>query len=323
MSVTDMLTPRIVQVETVSPNVSRVTIEPLNRGFGYTLGYALRRVLLSSLQGAAVTECEIDGVLHEYSSIEGVQEDVIDVMLNLKNLAVILHEGESAEIILSANEAGEVKAESFSVPSNVEIVNKDLVIAHLTADVDFRLKALVQKSRGYRSVNQAESDGEIERSPNVLYLDASFSPIKRIAYRVEAARVEQHTNLDKLIIDIESNGTIDPEQAIRQAASILHEQIAVFVDLESTEIKEEEKIEIQIDPILLRPVDDLELTVRSANCLKAENINNIGDLIRRTEVELLKTPNLGKKSLNEIKEVLAAHGLELGTELEHWPVNNH
>lgn len=323
MSVTDMLTPRIVHVETLSPNVSRVTIEPLNRGFGYTLGYALRRVLLSSLQGVAVTECEIEGVLHEYSSIEGVQEDVIDVMLNLKNLALILHEGDTAEITLVANKAGVVTAAAFEVPHNVEIVNKDHVIAHLTADTDFRLKAKIRKSRGYLSVSQAEADGELVRSPNVLYLDASFSPIRRIAYRVEAARVEQHTNLDKLIIDIESNGTINPEQAIREAAAILHEQIAVFVELKTTDIDEEEEVEIYVDPILLRPVDDLELTVRSANCLKAENINYIGDLVRRTEVELLKTPNLGKKSLNEIKEVLAAHGLELGTVLEHWPVNTH
>ena len=254
--------------------------------------------------------------MHEYSGIEGVSEDVIDVLLNLKGLALILHEGERAEMRLSVNKAGEVKASDFSAPSNVEICNPDHVIAHLTQDVSFSMTVVVEKGRGYRVATQ-EID-TATHAPNVLRVDASFSPIKRIAYRVEAARVEQHTDLDKLVIDIESNGTIDPEQAIREAATILHKQIAVFVNLESTEVEAEYEEEVQVDPVLLRPVDDLELTVRSANCLKAENINNIGDLVRRTEVELLKTPNLGKKSLNEIKEVLAAHGLELGMDLENW-----
>ena len=314
MALSELLTPRIVKIQEMGLNTSRVTLEPLERGFGYTLGTALRRVLLSSIEGAAVTECEIDGVLHEYSGIEGVSEDVIDVLLNLKGLALILHEGERAEMRLSVNKAGEVKASDFSAPSNVEICNPDHVIAHLTQDVSFSMTVVVEKGRGYRVATQ-EID-TATHAPNVLRVDASFSPIKRIAYRVEAARVEQHT--DKLVIDIESNGTIDPEQAIREAATILHKQIAVFVNLESTEVEAEYEEEVQVDPVLLRPVDDLELTVRSANCLKAENINNIGDLVRRTEVELLKTPNLGKKSLNEIKEVLAAHGLELGMDLENW-----
>ena len=217
---------------------------------------------------------------------------------------------------LSISKIGEIKASDFTVPSNLEICNPDHVIAHLTQNVPFNMNVIVEKGRGYRVATQ-ELDSTTH-APNVLRVDASFSPIKRIAYRVEAARVEQHTDLDKLVIDIESNGTIDPEQAIREAATILHKQIAVFVNLESTEIEAEYEEEVQVDPVLLRPVDDLELTVRSANCLKAENINNIGDLVRRTEVELLKTPNLGKKSLNEIKEVLAAHGLELGMDLENW-----
>ena len=229
---------------------------------------------------------------------------------------MILHEGDRAEMRLSANKVGEVKASDFTVPSNIEICNPDHVIAHLTQNVPFSMTVVVEKGRGYRVATQ-END-TATHAPNVLRVDASFSPIKRIAYRVEAARVEQHTDLDKLVIDIESNGTIDPEQAIREAATILHKQIAVFVNLESTEVEAEYEEEVQVDPVLLRPVDDLELTVRSANCLKAENINNIGDLVRRTEVELLKTPNLGKKSLNEIKEVLAAHGLELGMDLENW-----
>ena len=313
MALSELLTPRIVKIQEIGLNMSRVTLEPLERGFGYTLGTALRRVLLSSIEGAAVTECEIDGVLHEYSAIEGVSEDVIDVLLNLKGLALILHEGERAEMRLSVSKAGAVKAGQFKAPASIEICNPEHIIAHLTQDVPFNMTVVVEKGRGYQVAAQ-----ENNATPNILRIDASFSPIKRIAYRVEAARVEQHTELDKLVIDIESNGTIDPEQAIRQAATILHKQIAVFVNLESTEIEAEAVEEAQVDPVLLRPVDDLELTVRSANCLKAENINNIGDLVRRTEVELLKTPNLGKKSLNEIKEVLAAHGLELGMDLDNW-----
>jgi len=313
MALSELLTPRIVKIQEIGLNMSRVTLEPLERGFGYTLGTALRRVLLSSIEGAAVTECEIDGVLHEYSAIEGVSEDVIDVLLNLKGLALILHEGERAEMRLSVSKAGIVKAGQFKAPASIEICNPEHIVAHLTQDVPFNMTVVVEKGRGYQVAAQ-----ENNATPNILRIDASFSPIKRIAYRVEAARVEQHTDLDKLVIDIESNGTIDPEQAIRQAATILHKQIAVFVNLESTEIEAEAVEEAQVDPVLLRPVDDLELTVRSANCLKAENINNIGDLVRRTEVELLKTPNLGKKSLNEIKEVLAAHGLELGMDLDNW-----
>ena len=317
MALSELLTPRIVQIKELGLNTSRVTLEPLERGFGYTLGTTLRRVLLSSLEGAAITQCEIDGVLHEYSAIEGVREDVIDVLLNLKGVALIMHEGERAEMHLSVNKAGDVKASAFNAPSNIEIVNPDHVIAHLTSDVSFKMRVVVEKGRGYQVVSD-ETESETS-SPNMLRLDASFSPIRRIAYRVEQARVEQRTDLDKLIIDIESNGTVNPEQAIRDAATILHHQISVFVDLESTDIEDESEVEIHVDPVLLRPVDDLELTVRSANCLKAENINNIGDLVRRTEVELLKTPNLGKKSLNEIKEVLAAHGLELGMDIENWP----
>lgn len=320
MALTELLTPRIVQIKEIGPNTSRVMLEPLERGFGYTLGTALRRVLLSSIEGAAITECDIEGVLHEYSAIEGVKEDVIDVLLNLKNVALVMPDLDRAEIKLSVNKAGDVVAGDFELPAGVSIVNPEYVIAHLTEDAPFAMRAVVEKGRGYRVVSQVADDAESVRA-NVLKLDASFSPIRRIAYRVEQARVEQRTDLDKLIIDIESNGTIDPEQAIRDAATILHNQIRVFVDLESTDVETEAEEEIHIDPVLLRPVDDLELTVRSANCLKAENINNIGDLVRRTEVELLKTPNLGKKSLNEIKEVLAAHNLELGMDIQNWPQN--
>lgn len=316
MALTELLTPRIVQIKEIMPNSSRVTLEPLEKGFGDTLGTAFRRVLLSSIAGAAVTECEIDGVLHEYSAIEGVREDVIDVLLNLKGLALIMHECERAEMHLFVDKKGKVTAKDFSTPSNIEIVDPDYVIAHLTQDIPFKMRVVVEKGRGYRVVSD---DDQLEsRTANVLRLDATFSPIKRIAYRVEQARVEQRTNLDKLIIDIESNGTIKPEQAIREAATILHRQLTFFVDLQPIGVEPEVIEESVIDPVLLRPVDDLELTVRSANCLKAENINTIGDLVRRTEVELLKTPNLGKKSLNEIKEVLSSHNLELGMDIENW-----
>lgn len=322
MALSELLTPRIVQIKEIGPNTSRVTLEPLERGFGYTLGTALRRVLLSSIEGAAITECNIEGVLHEYSAIEGVKEDVIDVLLNLKGVALIMPDLERAEMKLSVSKVGVVTAGDFQAPAGVKIANPDYVIAHLTQDKPFSMTVVVEKGRGYRVVSQDNEDKDAETvKANVLRLDASFSPVRRIAYRVEQARVEQRTDLDKLIIEIESNGTIDPEQAIREAATILHNQIRVFVKLESTEVVEEQEEEIHIDPVLLSPVDDLELTVRSANCLKAENINSIGDLVRRTEVELLKTPNLGKKSLNEIKEVLAARGLELGMDIENWPQN--
>ena len=318
MALSELLTPRIVQIKEIGPNTSRIMLEPLERGFGYTLGTAMRRVLLSLIEGAAITECNIEGVLHEYSGIDGVKEDVIDVLLNLKGVGISMPDLDRAEIRLSVAEAGPVTAGHFQLPAGVKIVNPDCVIAHLTENVPFTLTAVVEKGRGYRVVSQVDEEEESVKS-NVLRLDATFTPVRRIAYRVEQARVKQRTDLDKLIIDIESNGTIDPEQAIRDAARILHAQLQVFVNLESTERENEEQEQVYIDPVLLRPVDDLELTVRSANCLKAEKINNIGDLVRCTEVELLKTPNLGKKSLNEIKEVLAAHNLELGMDIDNWP----
>lgn len=316
MALSELLTPRIVQIKEIGLNTTRVTLEPFESGFGDTLGTALRRVLLSSINGAAVTECEIEGVLHEYSGIPGVSEDVIDVLLNLRGLAVILHDGEQAEMHLSVNKAGVIKASSFKAPANVEICNPDHVIAHLTQNVPLNIKVLVERGRGYQAFSQDKDS--VSTSPSKLKVNSSFSPVKKIAYRVEAARVEHRTNLDRLIIDIETNGTIDPERAIREAATIIYNQMAVFVNLKATDIEPVHVEEVYVDPVLLRPVDDLELTVRSANCLKAENINSIGDLVRRTEFELLKTPNLGKKSLNEIKEVLATHGLELGMDIENW-----
>ena len=317
-SSSEFLKPRNVDVQQADSTHARVTLEPLERGFGYTLGTALRRILLSSMPGAAVTEVKIAGVLHEYSSIEGVQEDVIEILLNLKNLALRMHGREEAVLSLKKKGPGVVTAGDVQEEHDVEVVDPDYVICNLTKAGELEMELKVNRGRGYQPVEARVAKDET-KTIGVMQLDASFSPVSRVSYTVENARVEQRTDLDKLIIDIETNGTIDPEEAIRRAATILHEQIAVFVNLEET--RQEEKAEAlpEVDPLLLRPVDDLELTVRSANCLKAENIYYIGDLIQRTEVELLKTPNLGKKSLTEIKDVLAQRGLSLGMKLENWP----
>ncbi|MBR9911322.1 MAG: DNA-directed RNA polymerase subunit alpha [Gammaproteobacteria bacterium] len=318
-AVNEFLTPRHIDVTEIGPTRARVVLEPLERGFGHTLGNALRRILLSSMPGCAVTEVEIDGVLHEYSAIEGVQEDVIEILLNLKGVAVVMHGKDHAVLTLSSKGPGVVTAGDIQVDHEVEITNPDHVIANITGDVALNMKLTVARGRGYQPADARRNDEEETRAIGRLQLDASFSPVQRLAYQVESARVEQRTDLDKLILDLETNGTIDPEEAIRRAATILQQQLAVFVDLEGEKEAEPEEKEEEIDPVLLRPVDDLELTVRSANCLKAENIYYIGDLIQRTEVELLKTPNLGKKSLTEIKDILASRGLSLGMRLENWP----
>lgn len=318
-AVNEFLTPRHIDVTEVSPNRAKVVLEPLERGFGHTLGNALRRILLSSMPGCAITEVEIDGVLHEYSAIEGVQEDVIEILLNLKNVAVIMHGKDQVVLSLSKKGPGAVTAGDIQVDHEVEITNPDHVIANITGDVDLSMTLTVARGRGYQPADARRNDEEETRAIGRLQLDASYSPVKRLAYNVESARVEQRTDLDKLVLDLETNGTIDPEEAIRRAATILQQQLAVFVDLEGEKESEPEQKEEEVDPVLLRPVDDLELTVRSANCLKAENIYYIGDLIQRTEVELLKTPNLGKKSLTEIKDILASRGLSLGMRLENWP----
>lgn len=318
-AVNEFLTPRHIDVTENGPTRAKVVLEPLERGFGHTLGNALRRILLSSMPGCAVTEVEIDGVLHEYSAIEGIREDVIEILLNLKGVAVVMHGKDQAVLSLSKKGPGIVTAGDIQVDHEVEIKNPEHVIANITGDVALNMKLTVSRGRGYQPADARHNDDEETRAIGRLQLDASFSPVKRLAYQVESARVEQRTDLDKLILDLETNGTIDPEEAIRRAATILQQQLAVFVDLEGEkEVVPEEKEE-EIDPVLLRPVDDLELTVRSANCLKAENIYYIGDLIQRTEVELLKTPNLGKKSLTEIKDILASRGLSLGMRLENWP----
>ncbi len=318
-SSTDLLTPRSIDVTEYDDTHARVVLEPLERGFGHTLGNALRRILLSSMPGCAIVEVEIDGVLHEYSAIEGIQEDVIEILLNLKNVAIVLHGKEEVEVTLSKSGVGTVTAADIKCDSNVEIKNPDHVIAHISGNTALNMRLRVMKGRGYQPADARDGGEEETRAIGRLRLDASYSPVRRVSYVVESARVEQRTDLDKLILNLETDGTIEPEDAIRRAATILQQQLAVFVDLESEKQLEPEEREDEIDPILLRPVDDLELTVRSANCLKAESIYYIGDLIQRTEVELLKTPNLGKKSLTEIKDVLASRGLSLGMRLESWP----
>ncbi len=318
-AVNEFLTPRVINVDEKGDTRAQVTLEPLERGFGHTLGNALRRILLSSMPGCAITEVDIDGVDHEYTSMEGVQEDVIEILLNLKGVALVMHGKDSAELVLSKQGPGVVTAADITTDHEVEIRNPDHVVCHLNDKSEIRMTLTVARGRGYSPADSRENPEEETRAIGRLQLDATFSPIQRVSYVVEAARVEQRTDLDKLVLDLETNGTIDPEEAIRRAATILQQQLSVFVDLESEKLEEAAEEEDEVDPILLRPVDDLELTVRSANCLKAENIYYIGDLVQRTEVELLKTPNLGKKSLTEIKDVLASRGLSLGMRLDNWP----
>lgn len=318
MQSNSLLKPRIIDVQNVSPVQARVTMEPFERGFGHTLGNALRRILLSSLPGCAPTEVSIEGVLHEYSTLDGVREDIVDVLLNLKGIVLKLHNRNDVTLKLSKSGDGVVTAADLEIGHDVEIINPDHVIAHLAPGGKIDMEIRVQQGRGYEPANTRPESTESKAIGRIM-LDASFSPVRRVSYMVESARVEQRTDLDRLVIDIETNAAVDPEEAIRYAARVLMDQLSVFADLEGTEPVEEKIEGATIDPVLLRPVDDLELTVRSANCLKAENIYYIGDLIQRTETELLKTPNLGRKSLNEIKEVLATRGLTLGMKLENWP----
>lgn len=318
----NLLKPKTINVEQVSTNRAKVTLEPFERGYGHTLGNALRRVLLSSMVGHAPTEVTIAGVVHEYSSIDGVQEDVVNMLLNLKGVVFKLHNRDEVTLSLRKDGEGVVTAADIQTPHDVEIVNPGHVIATLSAGAKLDMQIKVEKGRGYVPGSLRRSD-DASRSLGRIVLDASFSPVKRVSYTVESARVEQRTDLDKLVLEIETNGSIGPEEAVRASAKILVEQLAVFAQLEGVELsafdQPAQRSSQQFDPILLRPVDELELTVRSANCLKAENIYYIGDLIQRTENELLKTPNLGRKSLNEIKEVLASRGLTLGMKLENWP----
>jgi DNA-directed RNA polymerase subunit alpha len=315
----DFLTPREIAVETISPFHAKITLEPLERGFGHTLGNTIRRILLSSMPGAAIVEVKIDGVLHEYSASPGVQEDVVEILLNLKGIAIKMHGRQEVTLKLNKKGPGPVLAGDIEGEHDVEIVNPNHIIAHLNESGSLNMTLKVMLGRGYQPAVVRTRKSETKTAIGALHIDASFSPVRRVAYAVENARVEQRTDLDKLVIDLETNGTLDPEEAIRRSATILQQQLAVFVDLQSAPLIQEKSLrEDAINPIFHRPVDDLELTVRSANCLKAENIFFIGDLVQRTEGDLLKTPNLGKKSLTEIKNVLAAHGLGLGTKIDGW-----
>ena len=299
------LKPRMVDIQRFSNTRTRLVLEPLERGFGHTLGSAMRRVLLSSMEGSAVVEAQIEGVVHEYSAIDGVQEDVLDILLNMKGLAVKLHDLNEVVLTLSKSGVGPVTAGDIQLPHNVEIVNPEHVIANLTGG-SLSITFKVAKGRGYSPSNTRQTAEDEDRSIGQLYT-------------VESARVENRTDLDKLIIDVDTDGTLDAEDAIKFASTILSDQLSSFVDFTVIEEKKEEPEVAQIAPELLQAIDELDLTVRSANCLKAENIYYVGDLIQRSEMELLKTPNLGKKSLTEIKDVLASKGLSLGMHLDNWP----
>ncbi len=316
ISVIDLLVPTEIQVENVSDTVSKVTLEPFERGFGHTLGNALRRILLSSMPGAAVTDVVIDGISHEYSTIEGVREDVIDILLNLKDMPVKLIEGNEAELKLSVDGPCEVTSSSFEAPGNVELTDADHHVVSLVDKIKLNMSVFVRTGRGYEPADIRDDENN---TVGGLKVDASFSPVKRVSYSVENARFEKRTDLDKLILELETDGTIDARMAIEHSATIMQQQLAAFVDLEAIAEQEAKKEQNDFDPLLLRSIEELELTVRSTNCLKAESIFLIGDLIQRSEFDLLKTPNLGKKSLNEIKDVLASKGLSLGMVLDNWP----
>ena len=316
ISVIDLLVPTEIQVDDVTPNLSKITLEPLERGFGHTLGNALRRILLSSMPGAAVTDVAIDGISHEYSTVEGVREDVIDILLNIKDMPVNVIEGNHAEITLDVTGPCDVLASSFEVPGTVELVNPDFHIATIVDKVNLKMTLTVRTGRGYEPADLRDDE---DRVVGALKVDASYSPVRRVSYTVDNARFEKRTDLDKLVIELETDGTLDPKLAIEHSATILQQQLSAFVDLDAIAEQEAKKDQNDFDPILLRSIEELELTVRSTNCLKAESIFLIGDLIHRSEFDLLKTPNLGKKSLNEIKDVLASKDLSLGMNVENWP----
>lgn len=323
--INEMLTPSVLKVHANTPYHARIVLEPLERGYGHTLGNALRRILLSSMPGSAITEASIDGVLHEYSTIEGVQEDVVDILLNLKQVAIKITTGTEAYLTISKQGPCQVTAGDIQLTHGQEIINPDLVIATLNENGKLNMTLKVEQGVGFHSTDSfvRAFDEEMEqKSVGKLKIDNTFSPVKKVAYFVDSARVENRTDLDKLTIDLQTNGTLDPEEAIRISASILQRQLHAFVDMKFEESRADNKERNDFDPVLLRPVDDLELTVRSANCLKAENIYYIGDLVQKSENELLKTPNLGKKSLTEIKDVLASRSLSLGMKLENWPPAN-
>ncbi len=310
-----------INVNGRNANVATVIAEPLERGFGHTLGNALRRILLSSLQGAAITSVKIEGVLHEFSSIPGVREDVTNLILNLKDLRLKSHSTERKRIVLSATGPGEVTAGQIQTGHDVEVMNPELVICTLDKNAKLHIEMTVETGKGYVSAaNNRPSDAPIGLIP----VDALFSPVRKVAYKVENARVGNVTDYDKLILNVETDGSVGPEDAVALAARILQDQLQLFINFETKEeeTKREEKDDLKFSPYLLKKVEELELSVRSANCLKNDNIVYIGDLVQKTEGEMLKTPNFGRKSLNEIKEVLGGMGLKFGMEVTGWPPEN-
>ena len=325
MSNQNFLKPRNIKVEHIKKNHSKIIMEPFDKGYGHTLGNAIRRILLSSIIGYAPVEVEILNVLHEYSTIHGIKEDVVDIILNIKNIIFKLHKLEEVTLNVYKSGSGILYAKNIKLPSNVEIINPNQIICNINEKGKIDLKIKVKKGIGYLPGNIRNiNEGNYKKKLNKIMLDASFSPMYRVSYNVENVRIEKKNELDRLILDVETNGSVSPEEAVRKSAKILIDQLSVFTNLENKTDKFNSKKEddTQIDSVLLRPVDDLELTVRSANCLKAENIYYIGDLIQKTENELLKTPNLGKKSLNEIKDIISSHGLTLSMKLKGWPPTN-
>jgi len=304
-----------------SDSVGKVIAEPLERGFGLTLGNALRRILLSSLQGAAVTAVHIDGVLHEFSSIEGVREDVTNIVLNIKAIAVRMHVEGPKKMRLAATGPCEVTAGMIEAGADIEIMNPDLIICTLDKGAKLSMEMTVNTGKGYRPAAQNRPE---EAPVGLIPVDSVFSPVRKITYEVEDTRVGQVTDYDKLTLSVETNGVISPEDAVAYAARILQDQLQVFINFDEPEevIESKEEEELPFNKNLLRKVDELELSVRSANCLKNDNIVYLGDLVRKSESDMLRTPNFGRKSLNEIKEVLATMGLHLGMQTEGWPPEN-
>jgi len=304
-----------------SARIATVVAEPLERGFGLTLGNALRRVLLSSLQGAAVTAIQIDGVLHEFSSIQGVREDVTDIVLNIKSLALRMHSDGPKRMMLTAKGPGEVTAAKIETGHDIEVMNPDLVICTLDRGATLNMELTVETGKGYVA---ASMNRPADAPIGLIPIDSVYSPVRKVSYKVENTRVGQVTDYDKLSMTLETNGTVTPEDAVALAARILQDQLQLFINFEEprAQVEQEAASDLPFNKNLLRKVDELELSVRSANCLKNDNIVYIGDLVQKSEAEMLRTPNFGRKSLNEIKEVLSQMGLHLGMEISNWPPDN-
>jgi len=313
-----LINPRNISVEEkVAGRSAKIIVEPLERGYGTTIGNSLRRMLLSSLPGTAVTTVIFDGVSHEYDTIKGVREDVMDIILTLKELEIHMESDDPANLVLDVKGSSIVTAADIQCPAGVLILNPELILAHLNDDGILKIEAKIEKGRGYDAAAEREVE---ERAVGSLLVDASFSPIRRVSTRVETARVGQRTDYDKLIMEIETNGSLSPQEAINQAAAIMEQQLAVFVDF-SAVFQDEvvEEVDNGLEDLLVQPIEHLDLSVRSMNCLKSDDVFLVGDLVQRNEQEMLRTPNFGRKSLNEIKEVLENMGLELGMELANWP----